>query len=62
MKLLRDTGRDIITQRVNDMKHGKELPKDILSFVVKVAQAEEDYTLEEMVDEFVTFFVAGEIF
>lgn len=60
IQLLRNTGEDIIRKRLADQKEGKELPKDILSFIVKTAMVEENFNLVEMVDEFVTFFGAGQ--
>ncbi|PIK40642.1 putative cholesterol 24-hydroxylase [Apostichopus japonicus] len=60
IQLLRKTGGDIIRQRIEDQKQGKDLPKDILSFIIKEAIVEENFSIEEMVDEFVTFFGAGQ--
>ncbi|KAJ8045529.1 Cholesterol 24-hydroxylase [Holothuria leucospilota] len=58
--LLRDTGVKVITDRFEAMKQEKELPKDILSYVIKSAVVEENLSMEEMVDHFLTFFVAGQ--
>ncbi|KAJ8045095.1 Cholesterol 24-hydroxylase [Holothuria leucospilota] len=60
VKLLRGTGLQIITQRLQDLKEGKELPKDILSFVIDAAVVKGNFTMEEMIDEFVTLFVGGQ--
>ncbi|KAJ8045530.1 Cholesterol 24-hydroxylase [Holothuria leucospilota] len=60
IRLLRNTGENLIRQRLQDQKEGKDLPKDILSYIIKTAMLEENFQLEEMVDEFMTFFVAGQ--
>ncbi|KAJ8017742.1 Cholesterol 24-hydroxylase [Holothuria leucospilota] len=58
--LLRDVGVRVITDRLEAMKQEKELPKDILSYVIQSAVVEENLSMEEMVDHFLTFFVAGQ--
>ncbi|KAJ8045531.1 Cholesterol 24-hydroxylase [Holothuria leucospilota] len=60
VRFLRKTGTDLIKQRLQDQKDGKDLPKDILSYIIKTAMIEEHFQLEEMVDEFMTFFGAGQ--
>ncbi|XP_043930499.1 cholesterol 24-hydroxylase-like [Protopterus annectens] len=57
--LLRRTGQECIRQRKNAMQKGEEVPQDILTQILKSAELEESIDEEAMVDNFVTFFIAG---
>ncbi|XP_076872865.1 cholesterol 24-hydroxylase-like [Brachyhypopomus gauderio] len=62
VKLLRTTGAKWINQRRKAVENGEDVPKDILSQILKTAEelkddGEEDYEL--MLDNFVTFFCGG---
>ncbi|XP_030829781.1 cholesterol 24-hydroxylase [Strongylocentrotus purpuratus] len=60
VKLVRNIGQDCIEKRREAKKKGEELPKDILTCIL---QAEDDVgqkiEMAELLDEFVTFFLAG---
>nr|AGN04303.1 cytochrome P450 [Oryzias melastigma] len=61
--LLRSTGAKWIHQRKTAMQNGEEVPKDILTHIIKTSAAEETMTEENekfMLDNFVTFFIAGQ--
>ncbi|KAJ0027054.1 hypothetical protein NQD34_018054 [Periophthalmus magnuspinnatus] len=61
--LLRSTGAQWINQRKTAMQNGEEVPKDILTQIIKSAGQEESMTKEDeefMLDNFVTFFIAGQ--
>ncbi|XP_020781675.2 cholesterol 24-hydroxylase-like isoform X1 [Boleophthalmus pectinirostris] len=61
--LLRSTGAQWINERKTAMQNGEEVPKDILTQIIKSAGQEESMTKEDeefMLDNFVTFFIAGQ--
>lgn len=62
IKLLRQTGEQIVKDRIENMKKGETgSPNDILSYILKATNGLTDkyFGMTEVVDEFVTFFVAG---
>ena len=61
-KILRDYGRKLIHDRQEAISRGEDTPSDILDHILRVAEAEPTLTLEYLVDEFVTFFLAGQLF
>ncbi|XP_022090630.1 cholesterol 24-hydroxylase-like [Acanthaster planci] len=58
---LRETGRMIIQKQMKALGRGEELSNNILSFILQACQhsATGGLDMEEMVDEFTTFFLAG---
>ncbi|XP_026197215.1 cholesterol 24-hydroxylase isoform X1 [Anabas testudineus] len=61
--LLRSTGAKLIQERKTAMQNGDDVPKDILTQIIKSAGEEESMTQEDeefMLDNFVTFFIAGQ--
>jgi cholesterol 24-hydroxylase len=60
IKYVRDTGRKIINERLKAMKDGDYTPNDILSSILINWKDSEEFDLEAMVDDFVTFFIAGQ--
>ncbi|KAF1376367.1 hypothetical protein PFLUV_G00210790 [Perca fluviatilis] len=62
-RLLRTTGAKWINDRKTAMENGDDVPKDILTQIIKTAGKEESITKEDeelMLDNFVTFFIAGQ--
>lgn len=62
-RLLRTTGTQWINERKEAMQNGENVPKDILTQIIKSAGKEESMTKEDeefMLDNFVTFFIAGQ--
>ncbi|XP_012724380.2 cholesterol 24-hydroxylase [Fundulus heteroclitus] len=62
-RLLRTTGAQLIQKRKVAMQNGEDVPKDILTQIIKTAATEEIMTEEDeefMLDNFVTFFIAGQ--
>uniref|UniRef100_A0A8C7K1H6 Cholesterol 24-hydroxylase-like n=1 Tax=Oncorhynchus kisutch TaxID=8019 RepID=A0A8C7K1H6_ONCKI len=60
-QLLRSTGRQWINERKMAVQNGEDVPKDILTQILKTAEeniANDDEEL--MLDNFVTFFIAGQ--
>ena len=63
IKTIRDTGREAISKRIEDIGAMKEVPEDTLTYIIKAGQEMEGSDEEKMavmVDHFATFFVAGE--
>ncbi|KAK6479027.1 cholesterol 24-hydroxylase-like [Huso huso] len=59
-ELLRKTGKECIEKRKRAVKNGEEVPDDILTQILKSAEQEGDYDDEVMLDNFITFFIAGQ--
>ncbi|XP_034018672.1 cholesterol 24-hydroxylase-like [Thalassophryne amazonica] len=62
-RLLRTTGVKWINERRTAIQNGEDVPKDILTQIIKTAAKEEIMTEEDeefMLDNFVTFFIAGQ--
>ncbi|XP_048841385.1 cholesterol 24-hydroxylase-like isoform X3 [Brienomyrus brachyistius] len=60
VRFLRRTGEECIRERKNAIKNGEEVPKDILTQILKTAELEEHDDHEQMLDNFLTFFIAGQ--
>ncbi|KAJ8274822.1 hypothetical protein COCON_G00094470 [Conger conger] len=58
VQLIRKTGAECIAKRKRAIQQGEEVPKDILTHILKCAEVEKDEDLEQMLDNFVTFFIA----
>lgn len=58
-RFLRDYGRKVIEQRIKDMQEGRDTPNDILQHIVLMIKSNTAVTMEELIDDFVTFFIAG---
>ena len=52
----------MIQERQEAISRGEDTPSDILDHILRVAEADPTLTLEYLVDEFVTFFFAGQLF
>ncbi|XP_053545297.1 cholesterol 24-hydroxylase-like [Bombina bombina] len=59
VRLLRRTGRECIEKRQKLIQEGGEIPADILTQILKGAALEDNYDFESLLDNFVTFFIAG---
>ncbi|XP_069807338.1 cholesterol 24-hydroxylase-like [Dendropsophus ebraccatus] len=59
-EMLRNTGRECIEQRKRAKRNGEELPVDILTKILEGAEHSDGLDDEIMLDNFVTFFVAGQ--
>jgi len=60
-RFIRDFGRKVIQERQEAVLRGDDTPQDILAHILRVAEEDPSLTLEDLVDEFVTFFVAGQV-
>ncbi|XP_072283872.1 cholesterol 24-hydroxylase-like [Pyxicephalus adspersus] len=59
-RLLRQAGKDCIEKRQKAMQDGEEIPMDILSQILKGSSLEKTCDMESLLDNFVTFFIAGQ--
>ncbi|XP_015250375.1 PREDICTED: cholesterol 24-hydroxylase-like isoform X1 [Cyprinodon variegatus] len=62
-RFLRKTGAEVIHKRKMAIQNGEDVPKDILTQIIKTAATEEVMTEEDeefMLDNFITFFIAGQ--
>ncbi|KAG8561507.1 hypothetical protein GDO81_015372 [Engystomops pustulosus] len=60
IELLRKTGKECVERRIEAIKDGEETPKDILTQILKGGESEDGCTMEDLIDNFVTFFIAGQ--
>ncbi|KAJ8045983.1 Cholesterol 24-hydroxylase [Holothuria leucospilota] len=61
VQCLRDTGEGLIFKSRKALLMGEDLPNNILGIIMKYSNPSEDqFDMETMVDEFLTFFVAGQ--
>ncbi|KAJ8270017.1 hypothetical protein GJAV_G00109380 [Gymnothorax javanicus] len=60
VQFLRKTGAECIAKRKQEIQNGEEVPKDILTQILKCAEEEKDDDHEQMLDNFLTFFIAGQ--
>lgn len=58
---LRDTGKKIIDERKKAILNGDEVPTDILSYILKSMSEDTVLDYEELLDHFVTFFIADKL-
>ena len=58
---LRDTGKKIIDERRKAIKNGDAQLNDILTYVLKLMDEDAVVEYEELLDHFVTFFIAGKL-
>ena len=61
IRLVRDYAQKVIQERQEAISHGDDTPDDILAHILSLAKTEPTLTIEDLVDEFVTFFVAGKL-
>ncbi|XP_073433811.1 cholesterol 24-hydroxylase-like [Dendrobates tinctorius] len=60
IKLLRKTGQECIKRRMKAIQDGEDIPVDILTQILKGAELEDGCSQEDLIDNFVTFFIAGQ--
>lgn len=60
IRLLRKTGRECIERRRKAIEDGDDIPVDILTQILKGEAQEGDCDMEDLLDNFVTFFIAGQ--
>ena len=60
VQAIRQIGRDCIERRFKAIANKEEVPNDILTQIVRVASADKSIDIEDLVDDFASFYVAGE--
>ena len=60
VRAIRRIGQDCIEQRFKAIANKEEVPNDILTQIVRVASADKSTDIEDLVDDFATFYIAGE--
>ena len=61
IRAIRQIGQDCILRRFKAITNEEEVPNDILTQIIKIASSDKSIDIEDLVDDFVTFYVAGEI-
>ena len=59
---LRDTGKKIMDERRKAILNGDDVPSDILTYILKSAPEDTQLDYEEVLDHFITFFIAGRLY
>ena len=62
IKFIREFAGKVLKERQEAVLREDETPNDILAHILKVAESESSLSFEDLIDQFVTFFVAGKIF
>ncbi|KAL5473738.1 hypothetical protein EMCRGX_G028273 [Ephydatia muelleri] len=57
---MRRIGRDCIEKRIKAVTSGEEVPNDILTQTLQTSIADKSVDMETLVDDFVTFYIAGQ--
>ena len=62
IRAMRKIGKNCIAQRFKAIANKEEVPNDILTQIIRVASSDScrGVDLEDLVDDFVTFYIAGE--
>ena len=62
VRAIRKIGQECIMKRYKAIENEEEVPNDILTQIIRVATNERRVDLEDLVDDFATFYVAGELY
>ncbi|XP_064622851.1 cholesterol 24-hydroxylase-like [Lineus longissimus] len=60
IRFLRDTGQRCFQERIRQLEAGEDCPVDVLTLAIKAAETDKGFDLEALLDDFVTFFIAGQ--
>ena len=60
IRAIRQIGRDCIERRFKAIANSEEVPNDILTQIVSVASADKSIDIEDLIDDFASFYIAGE--
>lgn len=59
IKYIRSFAKQVIEERLLAMQNREESPMDILDHILREARETPEVSMEDLVDNFVTFFIAG---
>ena len=62
VKFIRGFAKRVIEERIRAIQNGDDTPKDILEHILKEAGQNPEITMEDLIDDFLTIFVAGWFF
>lgn len=62
VRAIHQIGQDSILQRFKAIANKEEFPNDILTQIVKAAGSDKSIDIEDLVDDFATFYVPGKTF
>ena len=58
-RAIRLIGQDCILRRFKAIANEEEVPNDILTQIIKAASSDKSIDIEDLVDDFATFYIAG---
>ena len=58
-RAIRQIGQDCILRRFKAIANKEEVPNDILTQIIKAASSDKSIDIEDLVDDFATFYIAG---
>ena len=58
-QFIRNFAGKVILERQEAVLQGENTPPDILAHILSVAEKEPSITVEDLIDDFITFFIAG---
>ena len=58
---MREIGRYCIKKRIEMLQKGEECPQDILTQIITLTQREGVVQMEELLDDFLAFYMAGTV-
>ena len=61
VRAIRQIGKECIVRRIKAIDNNEEVPNDILTQIIRVASSDKEVDLEDLVDDFATFYVAGNV-
>ena len=62
IKAIRHIGCECILRRFKAVANNEEVPNDILTQIIRIATSSNSVAVEDLVDDFVTFFIAGKCY
>ena len=61
-RAIRQMGQDCILRRFKAIANNEEVPDDILTQIIRAASSDKGVNIEDLVDDFATFYVAGIVY
>ena len=59
VRAIRQIGQECIVRRFKAIANEEEVPNDILTQIIRTASSDKSIDIEDLVDDFATFYVAG---